>query len=184
MAEGGYKIRDQQAIHFITFAVVEWVDVFARNEYKDILLDSLRYCQKEKGLEIYSWVIMTNHVHFIVSAKEGFALSNILRDFKKHTSVKIIDAIKRNKMESRKEWMLSIFKQAGKKSSRNISYQFWVQDNQPKELNGNEMIDQKMDYIHNNPVAKGIIEKAEDYLYSSAKDYTGEKGLLEIKILE
>ena len=58
------------------------------------------------------------------------------------------------------------------------------QDNQPKELNGNEMIDQKMDYIHNNPVAEGIIEKAEDYLYSSAKDYTGEKGLLEIKFLE
>ncbi len=184
MGEGGYKIRDQQAIHYITFAVVEWVDVFTMQAYKDIVLESLRYCQQEKGLVIYSWVIMSNHIHFIVSAKEGFELSSILRDFKKHTSVKIIQAIERNETESRREWMLSIFKQAGKHNSRNTSYQFWRQDNQPKELNGNEMIDQKLDYIHNNPVEKGIVENAENYLYSSAKDYAGGKGLLEIGFLE
>src|SRR5687767_12702944 len=104
MIEGGYKIRDQQAMHFITFAVVEWVDALTRQEYKEIILDSLRYCIKEKGLEVYSWVIMSNHVHFILSAKEGFKLSDILRDFKRHTSVKIIEAIKNNPQESRKEW--------------------------------------------------------------------------------
>ena len=90
MAIGGYKIRNQLAIHFITFAVVNWIDAFTRIEYKNIVIDSLKYCRKEKGLNIHCWVIMTNHVHFIFSANEGFELSNILRDFKKHTSDKII----------------------------------------------------------------------------------------------
>jgi putative transposase len=184
MSTGGYKIRNQQGIHFITFAVVNWVDVFTRKEYKDLILDSLRHCQKEKGLIIYSWVIMSNHVHFIFSAKEGYELSNILRDFKKHTSDKVIKAIEQNISESRKDWMLSLFKQAGKKNSRNSCYQFWQQDNHPIELNSNDMIDQKLEYIHNNPVKAGIVEKAEDYIYSSAIDYyTGKKGLLEIEFL-
>ncbi len=183
MPSGGYKIRDQQAIHFITFAVVGWVDVFTRVAYKDLLLESLRYCQKEKGLEIYCWVIMTNHVHFILSAREGFALSNILRDFKKYTSVEIIDAIIGNKSESRKDWMLRIFHEAGKKNSRNTTYQFWRQDNHPVELNSIYMKDQRMAYIHKNPVVGGIVAREEDYLYSSARDYAGEKGLLDIKFL-
>lgn len=85
MYAGGYKIRNQNAIHFITFAVVEWVDVFTRKDYKGILINSLIHCQKEKGLDVHAWVIMSNHVHFILSAKEGFKLSNILCDFKKFT---------------------------------------------------------------------------------------------------
>ena len=127
---------------------------------------------------------MSNHVHFILSAKQGFGLSNILRDFKKYTSDKVIKAIEQNPSESRKEWMLHLFKQAGKKNSRNNCYQFWQQDNHPIELSSNDMIDQKLGYIHNNPVKAGIVEKAEDYLYSSARDYyTGQKGLLEIEFL-
>ena len=184
MGLGGYKIRDQQAIYFITFAVVNWVDIFTRKDYKDIVLDSLRYCQKEKGLIIYGWVIMNTHVHFIFSAKQGFELSNILRDFKKYTSDKVIKAIEQNPVESRKEWMLNLFKQAGKNNRRNTRYQFWQQDNHPIELSNNFMIDQKLEYIHNNPVKAGIVEKVEDYLYSSAMDYyTDQKGLLEIEFL-
>jgi putative transposase len=145
MSTGGYKIRNQQAIHFITFAVVNWIDVFTRKEYKDIVVDSLRHCQKEKGLIIHCWVIMTNHVHYILSAKEGFELSNILRDFKKFTSDKLIKAIIQNPSESRKDWMQSLLKVAGAKNSRNSSYQFWQQDNHPIELSSNEMIDQRLE---------------------------------------
>jgi len=184
MSSGGYKIRNQQAIHFVTFAVVNWIDVFTRREYKDIIVESLRHCQKEKGLIIYSWVIMSNHVHYIFSAKEGYELSNILRDFKKFTSEKVIKAIEQNPFESRKDWMLPLFKQAGKINSRNSNYQFWQQDNHPIELSSHEMMDQRLEYIHNNQVKAGIVEKAEDYLYSSAIDYfTGRKGLLEIEFL-
>lgn len=117
MSEGGYKIRNQQGLHFITFAVVEWVDVFTRQQYRDVLIESLDYCVKQKGLNLHAWVIMSNHVHFIMSAKEGQKLSDILRDFKKFTSVKIIEGIKNNTYESRKEWMLAIFKAKGKENS-------------------------------------------------------------------
>ena len=76
-----YKIVDHQALHFITFATVQWVDVLTRPAYKDILIESLRYCQASKGLLIYGYVIMTNHIHLICSAEEGYNLSDILRDF-------------------------------------------------------------------------------------------------------
>lgn len=81
-----YKIRDQQNLHFITFATVNWIDALSRPEYKDILVDSLNYCVSNKGMEIYVWVIMSNHVHLIASAKENYNLSDILRDLKKFTS--------------------------------------------------------------------------------------------------
>jgi REP element-mobilizing transposase RayT len=126
MSIGGYKIRNKEQIHFITFAVVEWVDVFTRKQCRDIVIDSLRHCQKEKGLLLYAWCIMSNHVHLMAAAKEN-NLSDILRDFKKFTSKQIITAIQNNEQESRKEWMLSIFKQQGEKNSRNSEVQFWRQ---------------------------------------------------------
>jgi len=127
---------------------------------------------------------MANHVHLIISAKEGYMLSSILRDFKKYTSVKITHAIERNCSGNRWKRMLSTFKEAGRINVKNKNYQFWQQDNHPKELTENEMMDQKLEYIHINPVVKSIVENPEDYLYSSAKDYAGKKGLLEIEFLE
>jgi REP element-mobilizing transposase RayT len=185
MSEGGYKIRNKEGIHFITFAVVEWVDVFTRKEYKDILIESLKHCQKERGLQIYSWCIMSNHVHLVISAIQNDT-SEILRDFKKFTSKEIIKAITAHPGESRKEWMLEIFKKEGAANSRNVTYQFWRQDNQPKELFSSNFTNQKLEYIHNNPVEAGIVEKAEEYIYSSARDYYEGKsvGLLEIEFLE
>lgn len=174
MSIGGYKIRDQQAIHFITFAVVEWVDVFTRQAYRDILIDSLRHCQQEKGLVLHAWCIMSNHVHLLASARDG-KLSDILRDFKKFTSRQIIAAIQSNEQESRKDWMLRIFQQASEANTRNSTYQFWRQDNQPKECFSPAFTAQKIDYIHNNPVEAGLVEKPEDYLYSSARAYHGKE---------
>ena len=179
MADSGYKIRNQEGIHFITFAVVEWVDVFTRKEYRNIVLDSIKHCQKEKGLILYSWCLMSNHIHLAVSAKNEDT-SYIFRDFKKFTSKEIIKAIKEHPKESRREWMLAIFENAGKENSRNQNYQFWRQDNQPKELYSNYFTKQKLDYIHYNPVEAGIVDKPEDYIYSSARDYAGNKGLLDI----
>src|SRR5882672_8497949 len=88
MSDGGYKIRNQAAIHFITFAVVEWIDVFTRKEYRDIVLESIKYCQAEKGLLLHCWCIMSNHLHLIASAKNN-NLSDILRDFKKFTGKQV-----------------------------------------------------------------------------------------------
>ncbi len=184
MGTGGYKIRNKEAIHFITFAVVEWVDVFTRKEYRDIVVDSMRHCQQERGLLLHAWCLMSNHIHLIVSAKNNDT-SDILRDFKKFTSKQIIKAIETNKQESRRDWMLKIFKQQGEKNCRNSNNQFWRQDNQPKELFSSGFIVQKLNYIHNNPVEAGIVDKAEEYLYSSARDYHHCKkcGLLELVFL-
>lgn len=184
MSIGGYKIRNKQEIHFITFAVVEWVDVFTRKQYRDIVIDSLRHCQQQKGLVLHAWCLMSNHIHLLASAKEN-NLSDILRDFKKFTSKQIIGAIQNNEHESRKNWMLAIFKQQGEKNSRNSEYQFWRQDNHPEECYSSPFSVQKLNYIHNNPVAAGLVEKAENYLYSSAKSYQqqNKNGLLEIEFL-
>jgi REP element-mobilizing transposase RayT len=181
MSDGGYEIRNRKEIHFVTFSVVEWVDVFTRKEYRDIVIDSLKFCQKEKGLLLHGWCLMSNHVHLIASAKNE-NLSDILRDFKKFTSKKIIAAIDKSETESRKDWMLAIFKGQAAKNSHNVSYQFWRQDNQPKELYSPGFTVQKLNYIHNNPVEAGLVEKAEDYVYSSARDYMhgGHCGLLQL----
>ena len=164
---------------------MEWIDVFTRKEYRDIVLESIKYCQKEKELILHSWCIMSNHIHLVVSAKNNDT-SDILRDFKKFTSKRIIAAVQNNQQESRKEWMLEVFKREGTKNSRNSNYQFWRQDNQPKECYSKQFTDQKLDYIHNNPVEAGIVDKAEEYLYSSARDYYyGKKiGLLEIEFVD
>lgn len=179
-----YKVRDQDKPYFITFAVESWVDVFIRQVYKDILLDSLRFCQKEKGLIIYAWCLMTNHIHLIVARSGTETLDNIIRDFKKYTSVHICKAIENNHTESRRLWMLEIFSVAAMNSKKHQKYKFWENEYHPIELDSNKAMDQKLDYIHNNPVKEGIVDKAEEYVYSSTRDYCGIKGLLEIEFLD
>lgn len=126
---------------------------------------------------------MSNHVHLIVSSRNN-DLSGILRDFKKFTAKRIIEAIKENEHESRKEWMLDIFKKSGSHNSRNIYFQFWQQDNHPVELFSAKFMEQKLDYIHFNPVEAGWVENPSDYLYSSARDYEqNQKGMIDIVLL-
>ena len=177
----GYQIKEQDKLHFVTLQVVEWVDIFTRQTYRDIIIENLGYCQKNKGLEIYAWVIMSNHIHLLVKSEKE-ELSNILRDFKSYTSKKILEEIDTCN-ESRKEWMLKIFRDAAFKHKRNSEYQFWTHENHAEYIYSNKFIEQKLDYIHDNPVKAGIVEKPEEYRYSSAKDYAGEKGLLEIEII-
>ncbi len=123
-------------------------------------------------------------MHLVAAARNG-SLSNVLRDFKKFTSKQLLAAIENNNQESRREWMPDIFRKEGEKNSRNKEYQFWRQDNQPKECYSQQFTAQKIEYVHNNPVEAVIVNKAEEYLYSSARDYYYGKrhGLLEIEWL-
>ena len=102
MGKGGYKVVDQGAMYFVSFAVVGWIDVFSRKEYRDLVIESLKYCKEKKGLVIYVWCIMSNHVHLIISAKES-NISDVLGDFKKFTSKQILKAIIDHPGESRRE---------------------------------------------------------------------------------
>jgi len=178
-----YKFKNPDGVYFITFATVEWLDVFTRNEYREIIIDSLRHCQNNKGLELFSWCLMTNHIHLIARASQEQTLSEILRDFKGFTAKQLIKAIKENPRESRKEFLLEQFEKAGKKTGNVKKYQFWRHDNQPVELWSNHIIDQKLNYIHQNPVEGGLVFKAEDYPYSSAIDYADGKGELEVILI-
>jgi REP element-mobilizing transposase RayT len=178
-----YKFRDQEQLYFISFAVVFWIDVFVREEYKELLLDSIRFCQREKGLEIYAWCIMTSHVHLIIGSNKN-KMEDIIRDLKSHTFRQLKQTIKNHPQESRKEWMLWMMKRAGLKNINNKEFQFWQQHNQPLVLDTNKIIENTIDYIHNNPVAAGFVDMPIQYKYSSARDYCDEKGLLDIILIE
>ena len=182
MSGDHYHIRNQNAIYFLTFTVIDWVDVLTRREYRLIITDSLNHCIKEKGLTVFSWVIMSNHMHLIVKAKEGSQISAIIRDFKKYTA-KMIIAEMHNISESRIVWIKKKMLFAGNRLNRISKYKFWRDDNCAKELDGNDILEQKLNYIHLNPVKALIVERPEQYIFSSAKDYNGTKGLVNIEIL-
>jgi putative transposase len=174
-----YKVRDPLQLYFITLTVTGWVDLFIRREYKDILLNSLRYCQEKKGLQVCAWVIMSSHLHLIVSSREGEDLASIIRDFKTFTSKALLREI-REINESRREWMLGMFAAEAERTKRGKHFKLWRDGFHPVELSDNTMKQQRMDYLHNNPVEAGFVEEPAQYLYSSAIDYSGGKGLLPV----
>ena len=175
----GYKIRDQTLPHFITATVVDCVDVFTRKNYRDIVVECLDFCIREKGMVLFGYVIMSNHIHMVVQSNNG-KLSNLIRDFKKFTATKILEKIQ-SEPESRREWILERFKLAAESHTRNKNYQFWKYGNHPEEIYSNTFMWSKLDYIHLNPVRAGIVEKASHYIYSSASNYVSDNGLLKIE---
>ena len=105
-------------VYFVTDTVVDWVDIFTRPVYKHIIVDSLKYCQQHKGLIIYAWVLMSNHLHAIVGTTGENTLSDIWRDFKKFTSKEILNTLQTMPNESRREWMLNRFEYSGKNDKK------------------------------------------------------------------
>ncbi len=174
----GYIIRDQTLPHFITATVVDWIDVFSRKTYRDEVIASFDYCIKNKGMNLYGYVIMSNHIHMIVQSEDG-KLSDLIRDFKKFTARTILNKIQ-IEPESRRDWMLQRFALATQSHSRNKNYQFWKYGNHPEEIYTNEFMWSKLDYIHLNPVRAGLVEKASHYIYSSASNYVNNTSLLSI----
>ncbi|WP_187264283.1 REP-associated tyrosine transposase [Pontibacter beigongshangensis] len=174
-----YQIQNQEAVYFCTFQVVGWVDIFTRKEYRDIILQSFSWCREQKELELFAYVIMSNHVHVVVRSKTG-NLSDTIRDLKKFTAKKILGLALTSSQESRRDWMKVVFAYHAKYNKRAGEIQFWTHENHAVELSSNTMIDSRIQYIHQNPVRAGLVEKAEDYLYSSARNYAGLAGLIEV----
>ncbi|WP_308469745.1 transposase [Gelidibacter japonicus] len=155
-----YKFHNPEGLYFVNFAVVAWLHVFTRIEYKEILLQSLTFCQKEKGMEIIAWCIMTNHMHLVFRSIKGQHPALLLGDFKRFTSKALVKAIQQNSIESRKEFLLAQFEKAGAKASNVKRFQFWRHDNKPIELWSNAVIWEKIKYIHQNPVVAGLVYRA------------------------
>ena len=172
-----YKFTDKRANYFITGTVVGWTDVFTRNIYKNILVDSIKYCQTNQGLQVYAWVIMTNHFHMIASCSGDNDIGMVIKNIKSFTALKLIDAILNNNIESRREWLIPIFEKYGSLNRSNHKYQFWVTENHPVLLDPyTNMYSERLNYLHENPVRAGFVLSPEDWLYSSAIDYYTEKG--------
>ena len=174
----GYQITEQSKLHFLTFQVVYWIDVFSRKIYRDLFMESLKYCRQHKSFEVYGYVVMTNHIHLLVRSAAG-DLSGTIRDLKKFTSKSIVEAMSDDR-ESRREWMLRLLAHAAKRQNKEGKYQFWTHENHAELIYSNSFIEQKLAYIHENPVRAGFVTKPEDYLYSSARNYAELDALIEI----
>ncbi len=168
--------------YFLTMTVVDWIDLFTRVSQKQLIVDSLKYCQENKGLNIFGWCLMPSHLHLIANTKIPFDLDNVVRDFKRHTSKNAILLIE-NAPESRREWLLDKFAHAGKIHPKNKNYKVWRDKNHAIELFTEKVTWQKLRYIHRNPVIDKIVYNEQDYLFSSARNYYGLPNVLEIDCL-
>lgn len=177
-----YRATDLEKAYFLTTTVVDWIDLFTMKICKDIIVDSLEYCQQNKGLEIYAWCLMSSHLHMMCRSNSNRTVAEIMRDFKRNTSKRLIAAIKEEK-ESRSEWMLEQFKKACSHLRRDQTFKVWQNGYHAKELTSNAFIHQKLEYIHNNPVKDGIVNLPEEYLYSSGPDYADMPGLIKVVVL-
>ena len=180
MSSESYYIKDQKATHFLTFTVQAWVDVFTRSIYRLDIVDSLNYCIREKGLCVYAWCLMSNHLHLVGRADDN--LLRVIGDFKKFTTKKLIKRIE-TEPESRREWMLHQFKYAAKHDKRIKNYSLWQPTSHPIVCEETGILEQKIAYTHQNPVRAMIVANPEDYLFSSARDYAEEKGLVEVEFV-
>lgn len=176
-----YKFYNPSGVYFISFATVNWIDVFTRQSYFNVLEDAINYCRKHKGLEVYAYCFMPSHVHMIFRSSNDDP-SGLVRDYKTYTSKKLIKAIKDNPKESRKEWLLDFFLKAGLNKSNVTRYQVWQHHNKPIELWSVKVLKQKIDYIHNNPVAVGFVTEPTYWKYSSARNFQDDHTVLEIDV--
>ena len=175
-----------RAIYFLTFTIVVWVDIFTRPQCRQIIVDSLKYCQQNKGLLLNAYVIMSNHIHLIAhTSLESKGMSAFIGDFKKFTARKLIEWTISSQVESRGLWMHDVFSSFGQKNSNNEIFQIWQRENHPFMLTYPKIAMQKLSYIHMNPVKAGIVDQPEEYLYCSARNYAGRRDvILEIEPLE
>lgn len=169
---------DKQTCYFITLNTVDWVDVFIRPVYKQVVVHTLNHFIESKGLIVYSWCLMTNHLHFLVQCKSGHDISEILQQFCSFTNQKILEAID-TEPESRKEWMVKRFQNF---YGSQKDYSVWQNTGRRGLINLDDSarLVEYYEYIHENPVRDRFVDLAADYPYSSARDYCGQAGLVHI----
>ncbi len=177
-----YKFHNPEGLYFVSFATVYWIDVFVREDYFSTVADSLNYYRKNKGMELYAYCIMPSHLHLIFRDSNENP-GKLLGELKTFTSKKLMELIEGNVQESRRERLVWMFKRAGSKNSNIKEKQFWQQHNKPIELWSNKVIQEKLDYIHNNPVEAGFVTEPHYWKYSSAANYCGEDAVFEIDLL-
>ena len=176
-----HKVHDSMKPYFITMTISSWIELFKDHNIAIIIIESLRYCQKVKGLEIYAYCIMPSHIHMVCRATKESLLSYIIRDFKKFTSKKITKYLNDN-ADTRNLHILAVFSSQRNKKKSDQNYSVWQEGFQPIELTSNYFIDQKINYIHANPVTAGFVKRPQDYKLSSARNYAEMESLIEVVV--
>lgn len=175
-----YKVIDDTVPTFITLTIIDWVDLFTKPQYTEILDDALNYCYDKKGLRIHAYVYMTSHIHLIVTSV-GEPIQNIIRDFKRLTSRQIIKTIQ-NQPDSRREWLLNKMSYAADRIKRNANYKVWKDGFHPVILDTPEKLEQRIAYVHQNPLELDLVDDYINWINSSMLAYTDEKHLKRVKL--
>ena len=176
MPRSRYRVDpdNPESPHFLTCTIVAWLPVFARPEAVDIVLNSWRFLQRNDGFTLFGYVIMENHLHLIAAADD---LSKKIGRFKSFTARQIIDFL-----TERGEWLLlrqlELFKRWHKIDQQ---HQLWEEGSHPQRIGSDEMMSQKLEYMHNNPVERGYVDVPEHWRYSSARNYAGQPGLIDVQ---
>lgn len=160
-----YKFHEKSGAYFVSFATVYWVGVFVREIYFQVIVDALDYCRKHKGMILYAYCIMPTHIHLLFQA-ENQNPSDLIRDFKTFTAKILIQRIKDNLQENRREWLLWMFSRAAERRCNVKQYQFWQHHNQPIEIYSQKFFDEKLNYIHQNPVVSGFVSEPWEWKYN------------------
>jgi len=154
----------------MTLTLVGWIDLFTFKCYNEIVINSLRYCIKNKGLNLYAFCLMTNHLHLIANSNHPFVLKDTIRDFKKFTSKQLVTSLQEEK-ESRRSWILNMFAYSARNSKKHKNFQVWQAGNHAIELFNQDFTWNKVHYIHQNPVKTGFVNSPDEWRYSSASNY-------------
>ena len=175
---------NQKTCSYLTFNTVDWVDIFVRPVYKQVIADALNNFINQKGLIVYSWCLMSNHLHLIADCKATTTLALFERDFKRHTTTAILEAID-VEPDLRRQWMLQRFEHSSQSLKRIEKFQLWQNCSNPTLIEFKQVykLQERILYVHENPVRDRIVARPEDYLYSSAIDYAGKKGLVNVTVI-
>jgi putative transposase len=173
MTRSRYKIFEEEFPYFMTWTIVNWLPVFTRPEAVELVLDSWRFLQRERELKLYGYVILENHLHLIASAPK---LAKLMKDSKSFTAREIIDLLERRHAET----LLKQLRFAKLPHKSECEYQFWQEGSHPEQIQGEEMMWQKLEYMHNNPVVRGYVDDPLHWRYSSARNYARQPGLIEV----
>jgi len=160
-----YKFVDSKnSLYFLTFTVLEKIPVFTNSKYCDVIIENFEFYRQKRGLKIFNYVIMDNHVHAIMSHNEN--ISKVVQDFKKYTAKQILILLENDS----RHWIKSLMKYFKKSHKIKSTFQFWEEGSHPKLIQGKKMFNQKAEYIHNNPVKRGLVLEDRDWYYSSARN--------------
>ena len=175
-----WSFDESDSLYFCTDVIVGWQYVFTSPEFFETIIDSLKFCQENKGLRLHAHVIMPNHVHSIISASQG-NLSSIIRDYKRYTSGRISDLLG----EAKNKRLLRYFRSVARREERGNEHKIWQSGSHPVLIESGEFFDQKLEYIHNNPVIKGYVERPAHWKFSSARNYIlNDHSIIKVDLLE